>query len=149
MPELCARRENEPAEREGTLNRGGQVLSWIYVCCVLTTSPERRHVLLWGTEAFFSGSATHFNTIGWTYKYCTVLNKMLCEASHVHGLKVCPTFLSLSLSLRVEGKMDFNATTSLQNKLVSLPTDKSTSLSTHGSHSDTQSSPQRLLWNDK
>lgn len=40
-------------------------------------------------------------------------------------------------------KMALNATTSLQNRLDSLPTDKSTSLSTHGSHSDTQSSPQK------
>lgn len=57
---------------------------------------------------------------------------------------------ALSLSLRVEeGKWHQNATTSLRNKLVWLITEKSTCLRTHGSHSDTQSSPQRLIWNDQ
>lgn len=86
---------------------------------------------------------------------------MLCEATRSRSDKTSVRLLffvffltagrrrALSLRLRVEGKMALNATTSLQNKLVSLPTDNSTSLSTHGSHSDTQSSPRRLIWNDK
>ncbi len=46
MLELCARRENKPAKREGTINRGVklQPVSWIYVCCVLTNSLERRNM---------------------------------------------------------------------------------------------------------
>lgn len=167
MLELCARRENEPAKREGTLNRGStgvklQPISWIYVCCVLTISLERRNISL---DSFFKNPRAtpptltlwdeHTSIAQCSTKCCVkrparaqIKRRFfffwLREVGWCHALA-----LSRSVSLRVEGKMALNATTSLQNKLFSLPTDKSTSLSTHGSHSDTQSSPQRLLWNDK
>lgn len=50
--------------------------------------------------------------------------------------------LSLSACRRENGIKRYDITT---ERTVSLPTDKSTSLSTHGSHSDTQSSPQETL----
>lgn len=45
-------------------------INGIYVCCC----PNRPLETSWG-------DATHANTMGWTYEYCTVLNKMLCEAN--------------------------------------------------------------------
>lgn len=161
MLELCARGDKRTCgKREGTLG-GGVELNLRVLCPNRFTGKDKYASLRWNRSLdwflfFPSGSAAH--AMGWTYKYCTVLNKMLCEAT--------PTFVfvfyiyfsiisgrsrgALSLSLRVEeGKWHQNATTSLRNKLVWLITEKSTCLRTHGSHSDTQSSPQRLIWNDQ
>lgn len=158
MLERCARGQKR------TCGKGrkpsAEVSSWIYVCCVLTASLERINtplcagIIRWIVLFFFpSGSAAH--AMGWTYKYCTVLNKMLCEAIPLTCLSFFYYYLRskprrISLSLRVEeGKWHQNATTSLRNKLVWLFTEKSICLRTHGSHSDTQSSPQTLIWNDE
>jgi len=75
---------------------------------------------------------------------------MLCEVIEKHPALMLRVFSmpihglasSHPFSLHVEGKMELKRYNITTEQTVSLPTDKSTSLSTHGSHSDTQSSPQ-------
>ncbi|KAM3587686.1 uncharacterized protein V6R79_011815 [Siganus canaliculatus] len=110
MLELCARREN------GTCGTGGN-----------GREPYENVALDSRRSLLFSGNAAHVNTMEWTYKYCTVLNRMLCEAtppalSRIKPLPAHPLLRffnlnllpggvqpaaasrALALPLRVEGK---------------------------------------------
>lgn len=111
-----------------------------YMCCVLTISLERNTSDLIGVNfkySFFSsGKHNPHNTMGWTYKYCTVLNEMLCESHHSRSpikrsiTPVCspvnqPT--SRCTVIRTDDATHSlsmwkgnGSTTSLQNKLVTI-----------------------------
>lgn len=150
MLELCARGE------KGTCGKGrkpsAEVSSWIYVCCVLTASLERINTpLRWNRLLdFFSPIRQRCPR----YTSIAQCSKKAVWSDPTYEFVFFFTIPgqnrgALSLSLRVEGKWHQNATTSLRNKLAWLFTEKSTCLRTHGSHSDTQSSPHRLIWNDE
>ena len=143
MLELCARGEKQTCEKGGNPKQRCQAPTYklnLRVLCPNHFTGKEKHLSGLRSSSsrfrifffffffpFFSGDATHVNTMGWTYKYCTVLNKMLCEATCSRSDKTTlRLFIYLffigrrharSLPLRVEGKMALNATTSLQNKL--------------------------------
>lgn len=99
-------------KREGTRNRRSNPDA-DSACAVLPTgSAERRKEPSGVRTCYF---LNHVSAMGWTYKYCTVLNKTLREAARRSAPPVSP---------HVEGKMAVNATTSLRNKLCWLSTDK-------------------------
>lgn len=162
MLERCARGEKR------TCGKGrkpsAEVSSWIYVCCVLTASLERINTPLCAGIIRWIVVFLFFFPIrqrGPRYG----MDIQVLHSAQQNAVWSDPTYMfvfffyyyylrskprRISLSLRVEeGKWHQNATTSLRNKLVWLFTEKSTCLRTHGSHSDTQSSLHRLIWNDE
>lgn len=138
------------------------------MCCVLTVSLETSHRTEIITSAIslsrrnsrqqrHTGSHYGMNiqvlhsaqqNAAWSWRRFSTLNVFSLLNRSIFQFHVTPSFLALSL--HVEGKMAFKRyDITREHTGLSLPTDKSTSLSTHGSHSDTQSSPQGLIWNDK
>lgn len=165
MLELCARREKRTCEKGGNpKQRSTGVKLNLRVLCPNYFTGKEKH--LSGLESssrvricfFVPPTITLWDehtSIAQCSTKCCVKRPARARISFFSRRVqsgATPRALSFSLSLsfsacrRENGIKRYDITT---EQTVSLPTDKSTSLSTHGSHSDTQSSPQRLLWNDK
>lgn len=82
MLELCARENPTCGKGKKPLAEVSKLILRV-LCPNRFTGKDEYASLRWNPslDCFFppSGSAAH--AMGWTYKYCTVLNKMLCEAT--------------------------------------------------------------------
>lgn len=148
---MCARggernlpRGRGPWTEASELRPGG----WVDMCCV--RSVLREVTASFGLFCFF------FTFPPATPPMSTLWDEhtSIAQCSTKCCVKRTPLPLSqpraLALSLHVEGKNGIKRYDITREQTgLSLPTDKSTSLSTHGSHSDTQSSPRGLIWNDE
>ncbi len=144
---LCAGKLN--GKNGGILNKFTDVeLQTTHMCC----DPTRLRSMdtssrCTGLQVFFSLSflplsrdATRLNSRKWTYKYCTVLNKMLWSDpwACARSVTVIGNRRSLFvLSCSVIGGWQHNVTIVQDGRYLL----KTTTLSTHRSHSDTQLSP--------